>query len=189
MISFVSFFIWGAVNAFFPIYAINHGVTNPGLFFTTVAIMLILGRALGGKIIDSYNRERIILPCLTAYIISMATLAFSKTLPMFILAAVIWGIGHAFLIPILMVFALDRGGSSPGPVMGTFHGTVDLGFALGPVIMGMILHSTSYPVMFLCLALAAMINFNLFYFFVRKKGGLFKMKGTYPELIKAKTPG
>jgi predicted MFS family arabinose efflux permease len=100
----------------------------------------------------------------------MAILAFSKTLPMFILAPVIWGIGHAFLIPILMVFALDRGGSSPGPVMGTFHGTIDLGLALGPVMMGMILHSTSYPIMFFCLALTAMINLNFFYFLVRKKG-------------------
>jgi predicted MFS family arabinose efflux permease len=173
IINSLSFFIWGALAAFFPLYAINHGVANPGLFFTAIAITLILGRGLGGKILDLYSRERIILPCLTTYIISMVILSFSKTLPMFILVAVIWGIGHAFLTPSLVVYALDRVGSSPGPVMGTFTAFTDLGIGLGPVIMGIIIHTASYPIMFLCLALTGLINLNYFYFFVRKKGGPF----------------
>jgi MFS family permease len=169
IINSFSHFIWGALGTFFPLYAINHGVANPGLFFTAIAIMLILGRALGGKIIDLYSKERIILPCLTTYIISMVILAFSKTLPMFILVAVIWGTGHAFLGPTLVIYALDRMGSSRGLVMGTFTAFSDLGISLGPVIMGIIIHTASYPIMFLCLALTGVINLNYFYFFVRKK--------------------
>ena len=170
IIGFFFSFIWGALTTFFPLYAINHGVANPGLFFTAVAIMLILGRGLGGKTLDFYSKERIILPCLLTCIISMIILAFSKTLPMFILVAVIWGIGHAFLIPTLVVYALDRMGSSPGPVMGTFTAINDLGTSLGPVIMGIIIHTASYPIMFLCLAFIGIVNLNYFYFFVRKKG-------------------
>ena len=169
IISSLSLFIWGALTAFFPLYAVGQGVTNPGLFFTTMAIMLILGRALGGRLLDLYSRERIILPCLTTYIISMVILAFSKTLPMFILVAVIWGIGHAFLMPSLVVYALERVGSSPGPAMGTFTAITDLGVSLGPVIMGIIIHTAGYPIMFLCLALTGVINLCYFYFFVRKK--------------------
>ena len=169
IISSLSLFIWGALTAFFPLFAVDQGVTNPGLFFTTMAIMLILGRALGGKLLDLYSRERIILPCLTTYIISMLILAFSKTLPMFILVAVIWGIRHAFLIPSLVVYVLERVGSSPGPVMGTFTAITDLGVSLGPVIMGILVHTAGYPIMFLCLALTGVINLSYFYFFVRKK--------------------
>jgi MFS family permease len=169
--SFFFHLTWGALTTFFPLYAIHHGVANPGFFFTAVAIVLILGRALGGRILDLYNRERVMLPCLFACIISMAILAFSKSLPMFILVAVIWGIGHAFLFPSLLVYAIERMGSSRGPAMGTFTGVSDLGMSLGPVIMGIIIHLTSYSTMFLCLALAGMINLNYFYFFVRKKGG------------------
>jgi len=170
IISSISLFIWGALTAFFPLYAISHGVGNPGFFFTTAAIMLILGRALGGRILDLYSREKIILPCLITYIISMVILAFSKTLPMFIFVAVIWGIGNAFLTPALVVYVLDRVGSSPGPAMGTFTAITDLGISLGPVIMGIIVHTASYPIMFLCLALTGIVNLNYFYFFVRKKG-------------------
>jgi MFS family permease len=169
IISFFSLFIWGALAAFFPLYAINHGVANPGLFFTTVAIMLILGRALGGRILDLYSKEKIIMPCLITYIISMVILALSKTQPMFILVAVIWGIGHAFLIPSVLLYTLDRVGSSPGPAMGTFTAITDLGMSLGPVIMGIIIHMASYPIMFLCLALTGIVNLNYFYFSVRKR--------------------
>jgi MFS family permease len=168
--SFFFHLTWGALVAFFPIYAINHGVANPGVFFTAVALVLILGRALGGRVLDLYSRERVILPCIIACFISMAILAFSESLPMFILVAVIWGGGHAFLFPSLLVYATEGIGSSRGPAMGTFSGLSDLGMSLGPVIMGVIIHLTSYPTMFLCLALAGVINFNYFYFFVRKKG-------------------
>jgi predicted MFS family arabinose efflux permease len=68
-----------------------------------------------------------------------------------------------------VVYALERGGSSTGPAMGTFTAITDLGFSLGPVIMGIIIHTTGYPVMFLCLALAGVINLSYFYFFVRKR--------------------
>jgi predicted MFS family arabinose efflux permease len=162
-------FIWGALAAFFPLYAINQGTANPGLFFTVIAIMLFSGRALGGKILDFYSREKIILPCLFTYIISMCLLAFSKTLPMFILVAVIWGIGHSFLSPVLMAYTLDCGGS-PGPAMGTFTAITDLGISLGPVLMGIVAYATSYPTMFLCLAVIGLVNLNFFYFFVRRKG-------------------
>jgi MFS family permease len=162
----ISLFIWGAIAAFFPLYAIDHGVTNPGLFFTTVAIMLLLGRSLGSRILDLYKREKVIVPCLATYVVAMAVLAFSKTLPMFILVGVIWGAGNAFLMPSLVAYTLDREGSSPGPAMGTFTAISDLGISLGPVIMGAVIHLSGYPVMFLGLAFTGVINVIFFYFFV-----------------------
>ena len=170
IISFFFHFIWGGLTTFFPLYAINHGVDNPGFFFTTIAIMLILGRTFGGRMLDLYSRERVLLPCLITFIISMVILVFSKTLPLFIIVAVIWGIGHAFFYPSLVVYVLDRVGSSLGPAMGTFTAISDLGMCLGAVIMGIIIHLTSYPIMFLCLFLIAIINLIYFYFFVRRKG-------------------
>ena len=169
IMAFMVNIIWGAVTAFFPLYALSHGVANPGLFFVALALTLILGRAFGGRILDIYSREKVMLPCLFAYSIAMLILAFSTTLPMFLLAATIWGIGNAFLYPMLTVYAMDRVGSSPGPAMGTFTAMADLGSGLGSVIMGIILQLTSYTTMFLCLALIGILNFLYFHLFVRKK--------------------
>lgn len=172
IMAFLGNTIWGTLTAFFPLYALQCGVTNPGLFFAAFAIMLILSRSLGGKILDVYSREKVMLPCLVAYSGSMIILAFSKTLLMFILVGAIWGVGIAFLFPALIAYAIDVAGPSRGPAMGTFTAASDLGVGLGAVIMGVILRFTSYPIMFLCLALTGIINLNYFYFFARKKRGM-----------------
>ena len=169
IIAFLITITWGALTAFFPLYALSQGVDNPGLFFAAFAITLILARGFGGKIVDLYAREKIMFPCLFTLVISMAILAFSSTLPMFILVAIIWGMGTAFLYPSLVAYTLDRAGSSRGPAMGTFTALTDLGAGMGSVIMGIILQLTNYPIMFLCLALTGVINLLYFHFFVRRK--------------------
>jgi len=168
IVSFFNFVIWGALTAFFPLYALNYGVTNSGFFFTAVAIMFFVGRVFGGKILDLYDRDRVI-PCLlTASVIAMAVLAFSRTLSMFIVVAVIWGIGNALFNPAILACILDRS-SSKGPAIGTYMLLSDFGLGLGPVIMGIVIRFTSYPIMFLSLAFTGVLNFVYYHFFVRRK--------------------
>jgi MFS family permease len=167
---FLAHIIWGALAAFFPLYAVSQGVSNPGLFFGAYAVVLILARGLGGGIIDLYSREKILLPCLASYVIGMTVLAFSKTLPMFLVVAVITGVGHAFLMPCLMAYALDLAGVSRGPAMGIISAMGDLGMGVGPVLMGIILRLANFWVMFLGLAVISLINFVYFYRLIKKGG-------------------
>jgi predicted MFS family arabinose efflux permease len=162
--------VWGGLSAFFPLFAISQGVSNPGVFFTVFAAVLIVGRGFGGKVLDIYNREKVIVPSLAVHIAALIVLSFSTTLPMFILVALLYGAGNCFLYPFLGVFAIERAGSSPGPAMGTFTALMDLGTGLGSVIMGIIVQYTSYQTMFLCLALTSLINLLYYYFFLREKG-------------------
>jgi MFS family permease len=173
IISFFNFIMWGALIAFFPLYALDCGVANSGLFFTAIAITYILGRVFGGRILDLYSIERVLPSLLTICVISMTLLAFSKDLPMFILVAVIWGIGNALFTPAVMAYTLEHVGSSKGPAVGMYTFLSDLGLGLGPMIMGIIIRLSSYPIMFLSLALTGVLNLIYFFFFVRKKGGCF----------------
>ena len=169
VMAMVSSMNWGALTAFFPLYALTHGVSNPGLFFSVFALMIVSGRALGGRIIDLHSRERVILPSLAVANAAMIILVFSKTLPLFVLVAMVWGLGHAFLFPALAAYTLERTGSSPGPAMATFSAFDELGMGLGSVVAGIILRLSSYPVMFLCLALFGILNIVYFCLFVRKR--------------------
>ncbi len=169
IMAFFTHIIWGALTAFFPLYALEHGMSNPGLFFAAFAVMLILGRTFGGRILDLYSKEKVIMPCLLTYIMATVILAFSKTTPMFILVAVIWGAGNAFAFPAFVAYAIDLAGPSRGPALGTFTALSDLGVGLGAVIMGIVLRLTNFQTMFLCLAFTGVLNFIYFYFFVMKK--------------------
>ncbi|MCX8117982.1 MAG: MFS transporter [Desulfobacterota bacterium] len=170
VLAFFTHIIWGALTTFFPLYALENGMRNPGLFFTAFAAMLILGRMFGGKILDLYPREQVIFPCLITYIVATLILAFSKTTPMFILASLIWGAGNALAFPAFVALAIDLAGSSRGPALGTFTALSDLGIGLGAVIMGGVLRLTNFQIMFLSLALTGLINFLFFYgVFVKRR--------------------
>ncbi len=169
VMAFMGSIIWGALTAFFPLYALQHGVTNPGLFFAAMALTLIFGRALGGRIMDLYRREKVILPCLIAQIVAMTILVFSTTLPMFIFVAVVWGAGTAFFYPTLVAYTVDLAGPLRGPAMGTYLALSDFGAGMGSVIMGIVLQFSNFQVMFLALVLTGFINLVYFHFAAKKR--------------------
>lgn len=170
IIAFMLNIIWGTICAFFPLYALKHGVSNPGTFFIFLAITLGLGRILGGRILDLYERRKVIKPCLALIVVGMAIMPFANTLTVFIFIAIILGMGWAFLYPSLTIHVIETAGLSRGPAMGTFTALADLGAGLGPMIMGFILQTTSYPIMFACLTLTGVTNFLYFYYALGRKG-------------------
>jgi len=101
-------------------------------------------------------------------VVILIILSFSKTLPMFIFVGAFWGIGAAFFVPMAMAYALEYAGSSDGTAVGTFRALQDLGMALGPMIMGIVLPFSGYRIMFLGLALICLLNLCYFQFYVRK---------------------
>jgi MFS family permease len=169
VMAFSGNFLWGGVCAFFPLYAVDQGVTNPGFFFGACALTLIVGRVLGGRVLDRYSREKIVPPCLILFIASMILMSLSTTLPLFILVAVIYGIGIAFFFPTMVVYTVERAGADRGPAMGTFTAASDLGVGVGAVAMGVVLRFTNYPVMFLCLAFTALMSFGYFHHFMKNR--------------------
>jgi predicted MFS family arabinose efflux permease len=170
IVFFLVVFAYGGLTAFVSLYALERGIANPGHFFTATAVVMIASRALGGKILDTYNKEKMILSFIFISMAALVILSFSKTLTMFILVGVLWGIGSAFLTPLCMSYAFEYAGTSGGTAVGTYQASMDLGLALGPVLMGVIVPLTGYSVMFLCLALICLINLCYFQFYVRKRG-------------------
>jgi len=167
--NFFQSFVWGALSTFFPLYAVKCGVLNPGYFFTAIAVMLLVGRVIGGRILDLYSKEKIILTVLTIYVIVMVVLSFSKSLSMFIFVGLLWGTGSAFFYPATIAHALEYAGSSSATAVSTLRAIMDLGLALGPVIMGIVLPLINYRIMFLLLALICLADTIYFQFYVRKK--------------------
>jgi MFS family permease len=167
--SFLQLFTWGAVTAFFPLYALQCGVANPGLFFSAMAISMIAGRMFGGKILDNFNKERLMMTCFSIATVSLIILSFSRTLPMFIIVGAFWGIGAAFFLPVSMSYAFEYAGTSDGAAIGTFRAFSDLGIGIGPVVIGIVIPLTGYRLTFLCLAIIVLFNMSYFHFYVRKR--------------------
>ena len=168
MTNFLQSFVWGAISAFFPLYAVKCGILNPGYFFTAIAVMLLLGRTIGGRILDLCSKEKMILTVLAMYMIVMVVLSFSRSLPLFIFAGLFWGTGSAFFYPATIAYTLEYAGSSSGTAVGTVRAIMDFGMALGPVVMGAVLPLIDYRAMFLCLAFICLADLAYFEFYVKR---------------------
>ena len=169
VIAFSLNLVWGTLTAFIPLYALGHGISNPGVFFIFLAITLVLGRMLGGRLLDVYDKKKVVFSCLATVVVSLILFPFAKTLSRLIFVGVVLGTGWAFVYPSLMIFAIEQAGPVKGPAMATFTALADLGAGIGPMIMGAILQWTSYPIMFSCLILTGIINLPYFHCSIGKK--------------------
>ena len=82
-------FGWGAISAFFPLYAVQKGVANPGLFFGAIAVSMIVCRTFGSNLINRYRPRKFIVTLISGTIIGVVLLACTGTLALFILAGLI----------------------------------------------------------------------------------------------------
>ncbi|HEX2965839.1 MAG TPA: MFS transporter [Syntrophorhabdaceae bacterium] len=178
MSSFLFNFVWGAALAFVPLYAIRTGINNPGYFFTSIAGMILIGRAIGSGILDRYSKERIIITFILVSMAAMLLIAISTNLWMLILAGLFWGTGCAFFFPAIMAYAFDFAGSSGGPAVGTYRAVADFGTALGPAVMGVVASFTGYRIIFVCLAFMCLVDAVYFSILMKRKCDCLKIPGS-----------
>jgi MFS family permease len=150
VVIFLALMSFGSVMSFFPLLAAAHGVDNPGVFFTVMAVTLILTRVCGGRIADVYSRARIIMPSLALMAAGMFVLAVATSPLFFILASVLCASGVSLLVPTLMAATVEQTGAARrGWAIGLFTATMDLSMAVGTVGSGVLLHLTeAYPLVF-----------------------------------------
>lgn len=170
VVSFMFFFSWSGVSAFFPLYSIACGVANPGLFFSASAVMIVTVRIIGGRIFEMYSREKIITVSLVVVATALGTLSFSRSLPMFLLVGALLGAAVAFLVPVVMAYALAYAGVSNGSAVATYQASMDLGLAVGPAVVGIIVPFIGYQATFLCLAFTCLVNLCYFQLYLKRKG-------------------
>jgi predicted MFS family arabinose efflux permease len=170
IMSFFFYFSNAGVSAFFPLYSLQCGVMNPGLFFSSMAVTLIAVRLFGGFVFEIWSKVKIISIFLLVSAVALVALSLSTTLPLFIMVGMLWGIAAGYLIPVCMAYAFEYAGSSDGTAIGTYQAFMDIGLAFGPVTMGIIAQFTSYRIMFMCAAFACLVNLGYFLFFLRKRG-------------------
>jgi len=93
----------------------------------------------------------------------MALFALATGVPMFFVAALLYGFGAGAYQSALMAFAVDRAPPEQrGRAMGTFTLGSDLGLSSGAVVLGFVVEATGFRVGFGVASLAAAAALLLF---------------------------
>jgi MFS family permease len=142
--------------AFVPLYVTEIGLRGSRIVFLMFSVVVILIRSFGAKIPDRMGSYRSSQAAMALSAIGLVVVgAWGDAVGLF-LGTIVFGVGVALATPALMSLAI---GSAPpserGWVIGTFTAFIDLGFGLGPVVLGAVAAGIGYRGTFLTGAGAA----------------------------------
>ena len=155
------------ISGFLILYGESRGLGDEiSIYFTVYAVTLFITRPIIGRLSDKLGTLKVALPSMAFFALAFLLLSFSKTLPMFLLCAVISSFGYGGVQPALQAACMKsvpkerRGSASTTNYLGT-----DIGHFLGPVFAGVILDRfNNYPMMWrlliipiICAAVTAIV--------------------------------
>lgn len=150
--------IYGAVLSFIALFALEKGIDNIGLFFTTNAVVTLLSRPFAGRWTDTRGPNMVILVSLIALLISLVGIAMSTNILNFALAGAVFGLGFGCCVPTLQALAvLHAPAHRRGAATGTFFAAFDFGIGFGTIVWGFVAAAFGYQIMFLATLLPLVI--------------------------------
>jgi MFS family permease len=116
-----------------------------GVLFTLMSFLNLLAVPFAGSFADRWGRKAVIVPASAVTCLSLVMFALAGEVWFLVAASFVQGIGTGFAGPAPAAYAADIAPqSSRGFAMGLYRTYGDVGFVVGPPIMGWIADSSGY---------------------------------------------
>lgn len=164
VIAFFQSLAYSGLAAFIGAHALTLGASSAtGSFFIVYASAVILVRLIGGKVVDRRGPSSVFYPSIVAYVLALVLVALAPNLPMLLTGAFLLGIGYGGLLPTGQTIAMSLlPPSQSGVAFSWYFLFVDLGFGLGPLLMGLLVDVTGTRTMILISCVPVMLAGVLF---------------------------
>jgi MFS family permease len=141
--------VYGAVATFLPVYAPERGLKNFGIYFTALAVSILISRVVTGKLSDRIGRRKVVLPFMTVLTVAAFLLPFLNSLFMLVLIGVCFGLGFGAYMPTLNALVVDETPPKErGSAIALFTASMDVGITTGSIVFGIVADYWGYAVMF-----------------------------------------
>lgn len=158
--------VYGSVLSFISLYATELGIANIGLFFTSMALTMLISRPIAGRWGDNNGTDMVLLIGHIALFTGMAATGLSHTITSLLLAGTAIGLGFGFCMPTLQALAVRHAPAHRrGVATATFFIALDSGIGLGTILWGYVAEAAGYQIMYFTtlipIALAGAIYYRL----------------------------
>ena len=161
----------GALEAFLPIYAVKVAGLNEfqaGILWGIQVFVTILSKPIMGRTSDRYGRKPLITAGMILCAVSFGSIPLLKDFYMLMLAAIVFGLGEAFVTSSSAALVADICKEKHfGTAMGTFGTIFDIGHASGPILAGILIAKFDYLYSFWIMS--AVLIFSVPIFFTQVK--------------------
>jgi MFS family permease len=142
---FLLAFGYGGVMSFAAVYARDHGISPPGLYFTLMAVVMLFTRPISGPLADRFGPGAVLVPCIVLASLGYALLAAGETRVWFIGSALAVGLGFGSAYPAHAAFVLryvdERRRAA---ALGGILAALDTGIGSGSMTIGWIIQHGGY---------------------------------------------
>ena len=145
--------------SFVPLLAHENAPMRAGYFYTSLGMTAVFLRLFGGRWLRFWGNPKLLLPALYFLCGGAVLVYLSQSSGMLALSGFVWGLGTGVLYPHLSALSVD--GVAPkdrGKALSLFASSVDLGFALGPILFGWLSQSLGVRTTFLSFALIIFVS-------------------------------
>lgn len=139
----------GGIMSFLMLYGAEIGVENTWIYFAGHVAMILISRPFAGKLFDQKGHTVVIIPGIILMITGLTLLSYATSESSLLIASLFYGLGYGAAHPSLQAWAINRSPANrKGAANGTFLSSLDLGYAVGAVVLGLIATHTNYAVMY-----------------------------------------
>ncbi|HEX6990056.1 MAG TPA: MFS transporter [Bacillota bacterium] len=158
---------FGGVNALLPLYAAEHGVANPGVMFSVLALAVLSVRLFTGRLADRWGpvpltAGGLVLAAAALFVVGAWPGTFTIAgLPGGILVGVmLYGFGHGSVTPVAQGVSIARVPRARwGAASATFFSFLDFGIGLGSAALGVVAEALGLAAMYRWAALLPLAGF------------------------------
>ncbi|HUA33759.1 MAG TPA: MFS transporter [Candidatus Binataceae bacterium] len=130
-------------------FAYQEGVRRVGIYFLLYSVTAIIARLGGRRLMDRIGLNRMLVPTMATLGVGIAALGLIGTWGMMDTAAIIGGLGHAYLYPALSGLVISRTKiGAMGRSSSVYTSLYDFGAMAGPYMLGILAHAYGYSPMF-----------------------------------------
>jgi len=159
LLTFVFEVALSASLSFVPLLAHKGIPMRAGYFYTSLGLTAVFLRLVGGRWLKFWGNSKLLLPAMYFLCAGAVMVYLSENSAMLVFSGIIWGLGTGVLYPHLSALSVEGVGTkNKGKALSLFASSVDLGFALGPIIFGWLSQTLGVREAFIPLALIIFVS-------------------------------
>lgn len=140
---------YGGLLSFINLFGKEANLANASLFFLFNAAAVVLIRPISGKVYDNKGHIALLIPAAAFLIGGLWLLSYSTTTGFLALAALCYGLGFGTAQPTLQSWMLQQvTPQKQGMANSMYFNSLDLGVAIGAIVLGQIAAHSNYSTMY-----------------------------------------
>ncbi len=157
------------VFTFMATFVEETGIGSLGLFFVVYGLSAAAVRIVAADLPGRLGTRKVLIPTFSGLIVMFVLLASATSTAGFVVAALVGGIGHGLVFPILSASAVDRTRSAErGSALAFFTALFDMSTLSVAPIIGTVIDRAGYPAAFRSIAVLMVIGLSLYWVLDRR---------------------